>query len=41
MRRAGKARDRGVLGEYGEGAQRSRRGCSGVRMPGYLRDGAL
>src|SRR3972149_3432137 len=27
--------------EYGEEAQRSWRGCSGARMPRYLRDGAL
>src|SRR3972149_1274152 len=27
--------------EYGEGAQRSGSGCSGARMPRYLRDGAL
>ena len=29
-------RDRGVLGKYGEGAQRSRGGCSGTRMLPYL-----
>src|SRR4030067_862765 len=27
--------------EYGEEAQRSGSGCSGARMPRYLRDGAL
>jgi len=31
----------GVPGEYGELAQRSWSGCSGARMPGYLRDAAL
>src|SRR5659263_788996 len=31
----------GVPGEYGERAQRSWSGCSGARMPGYLRDAAL
>src|SRR3990170_1635313 len=30
-----------VPGEYGERAQRSWSGCSGARMPGYLRDAAL
>ncbi|MGB7629776.1 MAG: hypothetical protein WBM29_01695, partial [Candidatus Deferrimicrobium sp.] len=28
-------------GEYGELAKRSWSGCSGARMPGYLRDAAL
>jgi hypothetical protein len=41
MRRSGKARDRGVIGEYGEEAERGRSGCSGVRMQAYLRDGVL
>ena len=36
-----KARDRGVLGEYGEEAERGRSGCSGVRMQAYLWDGVL
>src|SRR5512140_1800230 len=31
----------GVPGEYGELAERSWSGCSGARMPRYLRDGAL
>ena len=31
----------GVPGEYGELAQQSWSGCSGARMPRYLRDGAL
>ena len=41
MRRSCKARDRGVLSEYGEEAERGRGGCSGVRMQAYLWDGVL
>ena len=42
MRRAVARRaSEGVPGEYGELAQRSWSGCSGARMPGYLRDAAL
>jgi len=41
MRRARQgARPRRTF-KYGEGVQRSRSGCSGGRMPRYLRDGAL
>jgi len=40
-RRSGKARDRDVLLEYFEGAERGRCGCSGVRMPAYPWSGAL
>src|SRR5512140_1953065 len=41
MRRARRgARPRRTL-KNGEGVQRSRSGCSGVRMPRYLRDGTL
>ena len=36
-----KARDRGVLSEYGEEAERGRGGCIDVRMPRYLWDGPL
>ncbi len=39
MRRAGKARRRVMAGGYGEEEQRSQRGCSGGRMPPYLRSG--
>src|SRR3972149_10654586 len=41
MRRASKARRLRHTVEYGEEAQRSGSGCSGARMPRYLRDGAL
>ncbi len=40
-RRSCKARDRGVLGGYGEEAERRRGGCSGDRMRAYLWNGAL
>jgi len=40
-RRSGKARDRGVLLQYVEGAERSRSGCSGARMPAYSWSGVL
>jgi hypothetical protein len=35
------ARDRLVLGEYDEGAERGRSGCGGARMQRYMWDGAL
>jgi len=41
MRRSCKARDRGVLVEYCEEAERGRSGCSGDRMQAYLWDGVL
>ncbi|MCG2795891.1 MAG: M28 family peptidase [Actinomycetia bacterium] len=40
-RRSCKARDRAVLREYREGAERSRCGCIDVRMQAYLRNGVL
>ncbi|MBU4194938.1 MAG: hypothetical protein KKF66_08090, partial [Actinobacteria bacterium] len=40
-RRSCKARDRAVLREYREGAERSRCGCIDVRMQAYLWNGVL